>query len=130
MEERIMLPERDTGGKSGQRSLICPLRSSKVKGQCNQCGRGRPPAKGLKKIRCGFDLPVNGGRSSGHSVYYSLGSLRKGAEPVRDPVLAKVTHGCVVRRQWAGEAGHGGRGLLQGAMRSRGLLSGGLEEQL
>lgn len=55
---------------------------------------------------------------------------RKGAEPVRDPVMAKVTHGCVVRRQWAGEAGHRGRGLLQGAMRSRGLLSGGLEEQL
>lgn len=70
-----MLPERDTGGKSGQRSLICPLRSLKVKGQCNQCGRGRPPAKGLKKIRCGFDLPVNGGRSSGHSVYFSLGCL-------------------------------------------------------
>lgn len=72
-----MLPERDTGGKSGQRPLICPLRSSKVKGQGNQCGRGRPPAKGLKKTRRAFDLPVNGGRSSGHSVYYSLGSGRK-----------------------------------------------------
>lgn len=42
--------------------------------------------------------------------------------------MAKGTRGCVVCRQWAEEAGHGGRGLRQGAMRCRGLMSRGLTE--